>query len=135
MYTFKICSTLSSPSLEELSNPLIGSTCHQQKVLIHWFVDSLYCGCRQRMYFHFMLLLGIAISDCQCFFIFEKRVQFLEFSLNPIVFCFFFFFFFPLKVLQCCASPHMCWSQEGTLHQRNWSHLQVLHHDENIGSD
>ena len=124
MYTFKICSTLSSPSLEELSNPLIGSTCHQQKVLIHWFVDSLchqqkvlihwfvdslYCGCRQRMYFHFMLLLGIAISDCQCFFIFEKRVQFLEFSLNPIVFCFFFFFlFFPLKVLQCCASPHMC---------------------------
>uniref|UniRef100_A0A2N9GZ16 Senescence domain-containing protein n=1 Tax=Fagus sylvatica TaxID=28930 RepID=A0A2N9GZ16_FAGSY len=28
-------STLSSPSLEELSDPLIGSTSHQQKVLIH----------------------------------------------------------------------------------------------------
>uniref|UniRef100_A0A2N9I5M2 Uncharacterized protein n=1 Tax=Fagus sylvatica TaxID=28930 RepID=A0A2N9I5M2_FAGSY len=27
--------TLSSPSLEELSDPLIGSTSHQQKVLIH----------------------------------------------------------------------------------------------------
>jgi hypothetical protein len=105
VYTFKICSTFSSPSLEELSDPLIGSTSHQQKVLIHWLVDSLYCGCRQRMYFHFMQLLGIAISDCQCFFIFEKRVQFLEFSLNPIVFV---FFFFPLEsAAMLCFSSYV----------------------------
>lgn len=103
VYTCKICSTISSPPLEELPDLFTGSAANRNFFLFTGqLVDLLfltflywYYGCRQRKYFHqgFMLLLGISYWKCFYYYdypLFGKRVELLNSgstSLKFSVFC------------------------------------------------